>query len=85
VHLPPPKKLKEDVIEVECVVCCKPGTSTNTVRYKIYRVSAVWKVEKDIITSITASLIGRLIMYVETFKADVIVVIGNVIMCLTSH
>ena len=32
VHLPPPKKLKEEVIKVECVVCCKPGSTINTVR-----------------------------------------------------
>ena len=83
--MPPPKKLKEEVLAVECVVCCKPGTSMNTVRYEINRIMAKMKFEKDIITSITASLIGRLIMYVQTFKADVIVVIGNAIMCLTSH
>jgi len=38
---------------------------------------AVLKVETDIITSITASPLGRtailVIMYVETFKTDVIV------------
>jgi hypothetical protein len=47
------------------------------------------KVETDIITNITVSLIGRavllVIMYVEIFKTDVIIFIGNVIMCLTSH
>jgi len=39
------------------------------------RIMAVIKVETDIITSITVSLIGRavilVIMYVETFKTDV--------------
>ena len=39
------------------------------------------KVETDIITSITASLIGRavilVIMYVEIFQTDVIVFISN--------
>jgi hypothetical protein len=47
------------------------------------------KVETDIITNITVSLIGRavllVIMYVEIFKTDVIIFIGNVILCLTSH
>jgi len=47
------------------------------------------KVETDIIASITASLIGgaviQVIMYIETFKTDVIASIGNIIMCLRSH
>ena len=47
------------------------------------------KVETNIITSIWASLIGRtvilVIMYVKTFKADIIVYISDVIMCLSSH
>ena len=44
-------------------------------------------VETDIITSIAASPTAAilLIMYVETFKTDVIVFIGDVTMCLTSH
>ena len=54
-----------------------------------YRITTVMKVETDIITNITVSLIGRavllVIMYVEIFKTDVIIFIGNVIMCLTSH
>jgi hypothetical protein len=41
-------------------------------------------VETDIVTSIAASPIGRdMIMYVETFKTDVIAFIVNVIMRLT--
>jgi hypothetical protein len=44
------------------------------------------RVDIDIITSIDVILIGpTVIMYVETFEIDVIVFIGNVIMCLTSH
>ena len=44
------------------------------------------RVDIDIITSIAVILIGpTVIMYVETFEIDVIVFIGNVIMCLTSH
>ena len=46
----------------------------------------VMKVNADI-TTITASLIRRpviLVMFVETFKTDVIVVISNVIICLMS-
>jgi hypothetical protein len=46
------------------------------------------KVKTDIIASIAASPIGRvvilLIMYVETFKTVVIVFISNVVMCLMS-
>jgi hypothetical protein len=42
-----------------------------------YRITSVLKVETDIIASITASTMGRVvilvIMYVETFKTDVIV------------
>ena len=53
------------------------------------RIMAVLKVETDIITSMKTSLIGQavilVIMCVKTFKTDVIVFIGNVIMCLTSH
>jgi hypothetical protein len=45
------------------------------------------KVETD--TSIAASRVGRtaivMIMYVETYKSDLIVFIGNNIMCLTAH
>ena len=45
------------------------------------------KVETDIITRIAVSLIGRsgilMIMYVETYKTDVIVLINNV--TLTNH
>jgi len=45
------------------------------------------KVDKDIITSIAASLIGwapiLVIMNVDTFKTEVIVIISNVITCLT--
>ena len=46
-----------------------------------YRITAVLKVETDIIASIAASPIGQLlvIMSVDTFKTDVIVFIGNVI------
>ena len=44
------------------------------------------KIETDIITSTASSLIGcaviLVIMYVETFKTDDIVFIGNVIMCV---
>ena len=58
---------------------------------KTYRIKAVFKVETDIITNIASRLIGQfeilVIMYVETFKTDVISFIGNVniIMCLMSH
>ena len=51
----------------------------DTVHYyfNIYRITAILKVEIDIITNETERLIGRagilVIMYVETFKPDVIV------------
>ena len=47
------------------------------------------KVETNIITSFTASPIGRAvilaIMCVKIFIIDVIIFIGSIIMCLTSH
>ena len=52
----------------------------------IYRISSVVKVETDIITSITAGLTGRavilIIMFVETFKTDIINFIGSGIISL---
>ena len=52
------------------------------------RISAVIKVETDIITSIAASPTGRamiqVIMYVETHQADVIVFIGDIVLLLFS-
>ena len=54
----------------------------------LYRITAILKVETDIITNISASLIGRteifVIMSVKAFRTDVIVFIGDVIMCFTS-
>jgi len=53
-----------------------------------YRITAVLKVETDIITSIVESPVERaailVIMFVKTFRTDV-TVIGNIIMSLTSH
>ena len=52
-----------------------------------YRITAVLKVETDIIASIAASPIGQLlvIMSVDTFKTDVIVFISDaIITCFTS-
>jgi len=53
------------------------------------RITAAVKFKTDIIASIAASLIVwaviLMIMYVETFKTDLIVFIGNIIMCSTSH
>jgi len=43
----------------------------------------VQKVETDIIT--IGLVVILVIMYVETFKTDVIVFIGNIITFLTSH
>ena len=54
-----------------------------------YRIMAVMMVETGIISSIAASLIGQVvilaIMFVESFKTDVIFFIGKVIMGLMSH
>ncbi|VDI79928.1 Hypothetical predicted protein [Mytilus galloprovincialis] len=38
-HIRPAKKLKEETIELECVVCCKPGTASDTVRCDECRLS----------------------------------------------
>lgn len=55
-----------------------------------YRLSAVMKVETDIIASITVCPIGWTSCYtsdnvLETFKTDIIVFISNIMMCLTSQ
>ena len=50
---------------------------------KYYRIMTVQKVETDIIT--IGLVVILVIMYVETFKTDVIVFIGNIITFLTSH
>jgi len=58
---------------------------------KVYRIRAIFKVETDIITSIAASMIERVmilvIMLFEILKTDVNVFIGNDIMYMymTSH
>jgi hypothetical protein len=55
-------------------------------KFLIWLITAVLKVETDIIPSIAASPTGQaVIMYVEIFKTAVIVFIGDVKMCLTSH
>jgi len=55
----------------------------------IYRITAVLKVETDIIVSIAACPTGRaviiVITYVKTFKIGVVVFIDEVKMCLTSQ
>ena len=71
-------------------ICCLLWILQNIIyHYKKYRVMSVLKVETDIITSITLSLIWwaviLVITYLAIFKTDVIVFIGNIIMCLTSH
>ena len=63
--------------------------SKNRKLFIIYRITAVLKVETDIIVRIAARATERavilVIMYVENFKTGVIVFIGDVKMCLTSH
>ena len=55
----------------------------------MYRITAVLKVETDIIASIAASSTGQavilVIMYVEIFKTGVVVFISDVKTCLMSH
>ena len=55
----------------------------------IYRITAVMKVKKAMITCMAASLTGQsvilVIIYVKTFKTDVTVFISNIMMCLMSH
>ena len=55
----------------------------------IYRITAILRVETDIIVNISSSPIrpnGKyLIMSVEAFRTDVIVFISDFIMCFTSH
>ena len=59
------------------------------VNVTIYRILLALKVEIDIITNIMSNLIERVVIlvikYVEIFKTDIIVFIGNVMMYLTSH
>ena len=54
----------------------------------IYRITAILKVETNIIANISASPIVRariyVMMSVEAFRTDVIVFISDVIMCFTS-
>ena len=54
----------------------------------IYRITAILKVQTDIIANFSASQIGRarifVIMSVEAFRTDVIVFISDVIMCFMS-
>jgi hypothetical protein len=55
----------------------------------MYRITAVLKVETDIIASIAASSTGQavilVIMYVEIFKTGVVVFISDVKTCLMSQ
>jgi hypothetical protein len=52
-----------------------------------YRITSVLKVETDIITNITSRPAARaaklVIMYVDSFTTDIIILIGNVIMYWT--
>ena len=60
------------------------GFSTiRTDQHNIYRIITVLKIETDIIVAIAASAMVRaVIVFVETFKTDIIVFIGSVIMYL---
>jgi hypothetical protein len=50
-----------------------------------YRITAILKVKTDIIANISASPIGRpvifVIMSVEVFRTDSIIFVGDIIMC----
>ena len=54
----------------------------------VYRIMTILKVETDIIANISVNRIGWagifVIMSVEAFRTDVIVFIGDIIMCFTS-
>jgi hypothetical protein len=50
-----------------------------------YRIMAVMKVEADIITCPIRLAPILMIMFVENFKTDVIVIISNIMICLMSH
>jgi hypothetical protein len=50
-----------------------------------YRITTILKVETDIIANTSVSPIGRsVIMSVDAFRTDVVVFIGDVIMCFMS-
>ena len=64
-----------------------PGFSTNrTDQHDIWRIMTALKIETDIIVGIAASALARavilVIVFVETFKIDIIVFIGSVILYL---
>ena len=63
------------------VITIVPKTTT-------YRITAMLKVETDIIANISASLIGGagiiVILSIEAFRTNIIVFIGDVIMCFMS-
>ena len=50
-----------------------------------YRIMAVMMVEADIITCPIRLAPILMIMFVENFKTDVIVIISNIMICLMSH
>ena len=60
----------------------------DAIKFYICRITAALKVVTEMITSILASPIRRaaivMVMYVETYKTDIIVFICNAIICLTS-
>jgi hypothetical protein len=63
------------------------GNEINIIVFIIYRIMVVVKVKTEIMASITSSMIEQavklVILYAETFTANVIVFIGNV--ALTSY
>ena len=56
--------------------------------YDIYKITAILKFETNVIANISVNPIWRavifVIMSVDTFKTDVVVFIGDVIMCFRS-
>ena len=62
---------------------------TNLSKHKkinIIRITAILKVETDIITNISANPIGAgIFVIMSVFRTDVIVFICDVIMCFTSY
>jgi hypothetical protein len=74
--------LKKETVNNMFFYCDDIGTVTSC------WITAVLKVETDLSLVSQSSLKGRavifVIMFVETFRADIIVFIGDIIMCFTS-
>ena len=75
--------IKADVNKDEKMIFSFYGNFPFIIKSVVYRITPVLKVKTDIIATITMSPI--VIMYVDTSKTDILVFIGNAIMCLESQ